>query len=180
MHDISARPPVRVNTGPLVCQGGGVPETSSPTPGEPASGPPRPPMPTPTRVAVVLLALLGVLLLASATLNWVGQEIILERFEDQGQDREAAARSLLLFTIAYAIIGVSALAAAVFIPRGQVWARQVGLLVTSLLIAMTLLSTVLTGGVAATSLLVLVSALAGFTSLLSRQTKEWVLGVPAG
>ncbi len=139
----------------------------------------RPPMPTPTKVAVILLALLGVLLLASATLNWVGQEIIVDRFEEQGQDREDAARTLLLFTIAYAVIGVSALLAALFLPRGRRWARQVGLLVTSLLIAMTLLSTVLAGGVAPTTLLVLVSGVAGFTSLLSRQTKEWVLGVPA-
>ena len=136
-------------------------------------------MPTPTRVAVVLLALMGVLLLANATRNWVGQEIILDRFEQQGQDRAAAARSLLLFTIAYAVIGLSALAAALFLPRGRQWARQVGLLVTSLLVVMTVLSSVLTGGIAPTTLLVLVSGVAGFTSLLSRQTRDWVLGAPA-
>lgn len=137
-------------------------------------------MPTPTRVAVILLALLAVLLLASATLNWVGQEVILDRFEEQGQDREAAAQSLLLFTIAYAVIGVSGLLAAVFLARRRVWARQVGMLVTSLLVVMTLVSAVLTGGIAATSLLVLVSAAAGFTSLAARQTKDWVLGVDPG
>ncbi len=135
-------------------------------------------MPTPTRVAVILLALLAVLLLASATLNWVGQEIIVDRFEEQGQDREAAAQSLLLFTIAYAVIGVSALVAAVFLPRRRTWARQVGLLVASLLVVMTLLSAVFSGGIAVTSLLVLVSGLAAFTSLLSRQTRDWLSGVP--
>ena len=134
-------------------------------------------MPTPTRVAVILLALLGVLLLANAALNWFGQEIILDRFEEQGQDREAAAQSLLLYTIAYAVIGVGALVAAAFLPRRRPWARQVGLLVTSLLIVMTLLSAIFTGGIAATSLLVLVSGIAGFTSLLSRPTRDWVLGV---
>ena len=134
-------------------------------------------MPTPTRVAVILLALLGVLLLANATLNWVGQEIVLDQFEEQGQDREAAAQSLLLFTLAYAVIGVSALLAAAFLPRRRAWARQAGLLVTSLLVVMTLLSAVFTGGIASTSLLVLVSAAAAFTSLYSRQTKDWVLGV---
>ena len=135
-------------------------------------------MPTPTRVAVILLALLAVLLLASATLNWVGQEIIVDRFEEQGQDREAAARSLLLFTLAYAVIGVSALAAAVALPRRRSWARLAGLLVASLLVVMTLLSAVFSGGIAVTSLLVLVSGLAAFTSLLSRQTKDWLSGVP--
>ncbi len=138
----------------------------------------RPPMPTPTKVAVVLLALLGVLLLASATLNWVAQEIILDRFEEQGQDREAAAQSLLLFTIAYAVIGVSALVAAVSLPRRRSWARLAGLLVASLLVVMTLLSAAFSGGIAVTSLLVLVSALAAVTSLLSRQTRDWLSGVP--
>ena len=144
---------------------------------EAASATDRGPMPTPTRVAVILLALLGVLLLANAALNWVGQEIILDRFEAQGQAREAAAQSLLLYTIAYAVIGVSSLLAAGFLPRRRAWARQVGLLVTSLLVVMTLLSAVSTGGIPATSLLVLVSGIAGFTSLFSRPTKDWVLGV---
>ena len=145
---------------------------------EPATD--RRPMPTPTRVAVILLALLGVLLLAGAALNWFGQEIILDRFEEQGQDRAAAAQSLLLFTIAYAVVGASALVAAVFLPRCRPWARQVGLLVTSLLIVMTVLSAIFTGGIAPTSLLVLVSGIAGFTSLLSRPTKDWILDVDPG
>lgn len=173
MRHISAGSPVRGTVAP-VCQGDGV---SAPSP-EPTAAPGREPMPTSARVAVILLALLGVLLLASATLNWVGQEIILDRFEEQGQDREAAAQTLLLFTIAYAVIGLSALLAAVFVPRRRVWARQVGLLVSSLLVVMTLLSTVFTGGIAPTSLLVLVAGLAAFTSLFSRQTKDWLFGVP--
>lgn len=143
---------------------------------EPAPGTDRRLMPTPTRVAVVLLALLGVLLLANAALNWVAQEVILDRFAAQGQDREAAAQSLLLYTIAYAVIGLSALLAAVFLPRRRPWARQVGLLVTALLVVMTVLSAFLTGGIAPTSLLVLVAGLAGCTSLLSRPTRDWVLG----
>ena len=170
MHDISSGSPVRGSTGNPICQGGDVPDPTAPTA--------RPPMPTPTRVAVILLALLGILLLAGATLNWVGQEIILDQFEEQGQDREAAARTLLLFTIAYAVIGLSALLAAIFVPQRRPWARQVGLLVTSLLVVMTLLSAVFTRGIPPTSLLVLVAGVAAFTSLLSRQTKDWLFGVP--
>lgn len=150
---------------------------SAPSP-EPTAATGRQPMPTSARVAVILLALLGVLLLASATLNWVGQEIILDRFAEQGQDREAAAQTLLLFTLAYAVIGLSAVLAATFLPRRRRWAHQVGLLVTSLLVVMTLLSAVFAGGIPSTSLLVLVAGLAGFTSLYSRQTKEWLRGVP--
>lgn len=150
---------------------------SAPSP-EPTAATGRAPMPTSARVAVILLALLGVLLLASAMLNWVGQEIILDRFEEQGQDREAAAQTLLLFTIAYAVIGLSAVLAALFLPRRRRWARQVGMLVTSLLVTITLLSAIFTGGIPSTSLLVLVAGVAAFTSLFSRQTKEWLLDVP--
>jgi cell division protein FtsW (lipid II flippase) len=147
---------------------------------EPTSAPGREPVPTPVRVAVVVLALLAVLLLVGAALNAIGWEVVLDRFEEQGQDRATAARTLLLFTSAYAVIGVGALLAAVFLPRRRSWARAVGLLVTSLLLVLTLVPALLTGGVAPTSLLVLVLATAGLTSLLARPTREWLATAPGG
>ena len=135
-------------------------------------------MPTPTRVAVILLALLGVLLLATAALIWVRQEQYIDDLVRAGADRASAGQTALLWLVAYAVIGLSALVAAAFLPLRRTWARQVGLLVASLLVAITLLSAVLTGGITSTSLLVLVAGLAAFTSLFSRQTKEWLVGVP--
>lgn len=140
----------------------------------------REPVPTSARVAVVVLALLAVLLLVGAALNAIGREVVLDRFEEQGQDRAAAGRTLLLFTTAYAALGVGALLAAVSLPRRRPWARVLGVLVTSLLVVLTLVPTLLTGGVAPTSLLVLVLATAGLTSLLARPTREWLRTAPAG
>jgi hypothetical protein len=134
-------------------------------------------MPTPTRVAVILLALLGVLLLANGVLTWVGREVIIDRIVETGVDADSAARSVLLFLAAYAGIGSGALLAAVVLPRRRGWARLLGILVTAVLAFLTIFSAVTAGGVSAVSLLVLVCAVAGLTSLMSRQTRDWVDGV---
>ena len=135
-------------------------------------------MPTSARVAVTLLALLGVLLLAIAALIWVQQDEYIDSLVAAGANRTSAGQTALLWLLAYAVIGLSALLAAIFLPRRRRWARQVGLLVTSLLVVITVLAAVLTGAVTPNSLLVLVAAGAAFASLYSRQTKEWLFGVP--
>jgi hypothetical protein len=135
------------------------------------------PMPTSTRVAVVLLALLGILLLLNAASLWVAQEAVVDQLSGQsGADPEQSAQQLLLFLIAYAVIGLSGLLAAGFLPARRTWARQVGILVTSLLVVMTLFTGVVAGGMTPISLLVLVSAAAGLAGLLSRRTRNWLNG----
>ena len=134
------------------------------------------PMPTPTRVGVILLALLAVLLLANAVLTWFGQEVIIDQIADAGVDRDEAARTVLMFLLVYAVVGLSAGLAAGFLPRRRSWARQVGVMVTSLLVVMTVFSALTGGGISPVTLLVLVAAVAGLTSLLSRQTKTWIRG----
>lgn len=138
------------------------------------------PMPTATRVAVILLALLAVLLLANAVLTWLAQETIIDQVVAAGADRDDAAQSVLLFMLAYAVVGVAGLVAAVFLPKRRRWARQIGLLTTSLLVVLTLFSVVTGGVISPIGLLVLVAAIAGFSSLLSRQTKDWMRGVRTG
>jgi predicted ribosomally synthesized peptide with SipW-like signal peptide len=135
------------------------------------------PMPTPTRVAVILLALLAVLLLATAVLTWFTQEAQIDAYVDAGTDRDTAAQVVLLYLIAFAVIGLTALLAAVFLPRRRAWARQVGILVTSLLVVMSLIGALSVGGISPVGLFVLIAAIAGLTSLFSRQTKDWVHGV---
>ena len=137
----------------------------------------REPMPTPTRVAVMLLALLAVLLLANAALTWFAQDVLVDRLAaEPGADRAAVAQQLLLFLVAYAIMGLSAALAAVFLPRRQTWARTAGVLVMSLLAVVTLFSIVTTGGVSVYWLLALVASVAAVTSLVSRQTTAWLRG----
>jgi glucan phosphoethanolaminetransferase (alkaline phosphatase superfamily) len=135
------------------------------------------PMPTPTRVAVILLWLLGVVLLAYSMLIWVTQEAQIDASVEAGTDRETAAQVVLLYLIAFAIIGISALLAAIFLPRRRAWARQVGLLTTSLLVVMSLFGALAAGGISPVGLLVLIASIAGLTSLVSRKTKDWVHGV---
>jgi hypothetical protein len=84
---------------------------------------------------------------------------------------------VLLYLIAFAVIGLTALLAAVFLPRRRAWARQVGILVTSLLVVMSLIGALSVGGISPVGLFVLIAAIAGLTSLFSRQTKDWVHGV---
>lgn len=135
------------------------------------------PMPTPTRVAVILLWLLGVVLLAYSLLIWLTQEEQIDASVEAGTDRETAAQILLLYLIAFVIIGLSALLAAIFLPRRRAWARQVGLLTTSLLVVMSLFGALAAGGISPVGLLVLIASIAGLTSLVSRQTKDWMRGV---
>lgn len=132
------------------------------------------PLPTPARVAVIMLALLGVLLLANALLTVLAQQAIVDRIAGTGVDRDDAARSVLLFLLAYAVIGSCSLLASIFLPRRRPWARQLGVATTSLLVVLTVFSAVAGGAVSAITLLVLVAAVAGLTSLLSRQTRDWV------
>jgi drug/metabolite transporter (DMT)-like permease len=138
---------------------------------------PKQPMPTPTRVAVILLGLLAVLLITYAGLIWLTQEAQIDASVDAGTDRDTAAQVVLLYLIAFLVMGVCSLLAALFLPRRRAWARQVGVLVTSLLVVMSLFGAVSAGGISPVGLLVLVAAIAGLTSLMSRQTKDWVHGV---
>ncbi|UOY00810.1 DUF7144 family membrane protein [Blastococcus sp. PRF04-17] len=139
----------------------------------------RPPMPTATRVAVVLMALLGVLLLLNSALTWIAQREVVDRLVSSGVDRSEAAQTLLLFGLAYTVIGLTALTAAAFLPRRRAWARRLGVLVTSLLAVVTLLSILAAAAASALSLLLMVCSVAALTSLLTRPTKDWLAGSPA-
>lgn len=136
---------------------------------------PRVPMPTPTKVAVILLALLGVFLLLNSALTWFAQEVLVDQIvEDSGADPEEAAQQLLLFLVAYGVMGLAAVLAAAFLARHSAWARLLGFVVASLLALITLYVVVTSGGVTPLGLLVLVISVAAVTSLWSAQTKEWV------
>jgi hypothetical protein len=133
-------------------------------------------MPTSARVAVLLLALLGVLLLATAMLILLQQEAYVDDLVQEGQTRDVAGQTALLLLIAYSIMGVTALLSAAFLPRRRAWARQTGVLVMSLLSVITVLLLLFNRVITAEVLLILASAVAGTAALLSQQTKDWVHG----
>jgi len=130
-------------------------------------------MPTPARVAALLLALIGVLLVATSLLIVLQQDAYVDDLVQGGQTREVAAQTALLLMIAYAIMGVSALLSAAFLPRRRAWARQTGVLVMSLLTVVSLLLLLFNRVVTPQVLILLASALAGTAGLLSQQTKDW-------
>jgi hypothetical protein len=134
-------------------------------------------MPTPARIAVILLTLLGVLLLATATLIVLQQEAYVDDLVQRGSEPDVAASTALLLVIAYGIMAVTALVSAVFLPRRRAWARQTGVLVLSLLTVVSLLLVLLNHVVTPQVLLILASAIVGTATLVSRQTKDWVHGV---
>jgi hypothetical protein len=131
-------------------------------------------MPTSVRVAVLLLALIGVLLLATSALIVLEQDAYVDGLVQGGQTREVAAQTALLLLIAYAIMGVTALVSAAFLPRHRAWARLSGVLVMSLLTVVSLLLVLFNGVVTPQVLLILLSAIVGTVSLTSKQTKQWV------
>ena len=134
-------------------------------------------MPTPARVAVLLLALLGVLLLATSALIVLQHGAYVDDLVQRGQTRDEAAQVALLLPITYGIMAVTALLSAVYLPRRRAWARQTGVLVMSLLTVVSLLLVLLNHLVTPQVLLILVSAVVGTTTLVSGQTKDWVHGV---
>jgi uncharacterized membrane protein len=137
---------------------------------------PQQPMPTPTRVAGIALGILAALLLVNASLTLLGREAAVDQYVEAGIERELAEQSVLISIVAFTVIGLGCLLAAVFLLRRRSWARPVGIVVTALLVLLALLS-VLAGGLSAATLLVLVAAVAALTSLLNRQTKVWLHGV---
>ena len=136
----------------------------------------KPRMPTSARVAVLLLALLGVLLLATSALIVLQQDTYVDGLVQQGQSRDTAAQVALLLVIAYALMGGTALLSAAWLPRRRGWARQTGVLVMSLLTVISLLLLVFNRVLTAQVVLILAAAAVGTVSLSSRQTKEWVHG----
>jgi hypothetical protein len=134
------------------------------------------PMPTSARVAVVLMGVLGAMLLLYAAITWLGREGIAEAVARARPDLSPgeAVRFVLVSALPYLVVGVVLIVSAWFLPQRRPWARWTGLAASFLLAALLLLGMASVGGVTPVSLLVLVLAVAAFTSLLARPTVEWI------
>ena len=140
---------------------------------------PRPSMPPSVRVAVIVMGVLAALLLTNAALLWYGYDAAVDRLvrEGDGISPSEAGQFVIVSLVPYLVIGLVLALSAWFLPRRQPWARWTGLAASGLLALLSLLSAVGLGGVTIALLLVLVLSVAAVTSLLSRQTKDWVHGV---
>jgi predicted lipid-binding transport protein (Tim44 family) len=132
-------------------------------------------MPTSVRVAVGVLTGLAVLLLLSSLLTLLAWTAVVDAVAD-GQPDQSRSDAVLVVRINLVqslVFGLLAAVSAVFLARRRGWARWSGLAAGLLLGLITLGATVLTGGIAVTSQLVLVLCAAAVASLLSRTTAAW-------
>jgi len=139
-------------------------------------------MPASVRVAVIVMGILAALLLTSAALSWYTFDAVVDRIVEQGNDvdRQQASTAVLQNLVVYGLLGLLVALSAVFLPRRQPWARWVGLATTAAIALLTVFSILVTGGVTAYSLLLLVLSVSAIASLLARTTGAWVPKLRAG
>jgi hypothetical protein len=150
---------------------------SAARPSQPAAGPAtdRSGMPTPARVAVGLLAAIGVLLMLSALLTWGGRDGVVDAYLRSQPDatRADGDRLVLLNVVQGLVFGVPAVVSAWFVTRRHAWARWAGVATCGLLALLTVWTSVAARGVAVTSLLLIVLCTAAVSSLLAAPTATW-------
>ena len=153
-----------------------MPNSPQPAGPGPAEGTPSPVMPPSVRVATITMGVLAALLLVNAGLLWYGFDGAVDGVIERGNDlsRADAERIVTLSLVPNLILGLLLGLAAWFFPRRQPWARWIGLAASFVLGAFSLFGMMVTGGINAYSLLVLVLSAAAVTSLLARTTGTWV------
>lgn len=131
--------------------------------------------PTSARVAVVLLAVVGVLLLLSALLTWGGREGVVDSYlRAQPDATRADGDRLVMVSVVQGVgLGVPAALSAWFLGRGRAWARWTGVVTCGLLVLLTVWLTAGTGGIPVSSLLLLVLCVGAVSSLLAPTTAAW-------
>jgi uncharacterized membrane protein (DUF2068 family) len=132
-------------------------------------------MPASARVAVVLLAVVGALMLSSAGLTWGGRAGVVDQVlrAQPGATRADGERLVLVNVVQGLVFGVLAAVSAWALARRRGWARWTGLAATGLLALLTLWLSLGAGGIAVSSLLLLVLCVGAVTSLLAPTTAGW-------
>jgi len=137
-------------------------------------------MPVPVRVASGVLTGLAVLLLLGAVVTVSAWNAVVDSLADArpGSPRSDAELLVQVNVAQSTAFGVLMALSAAFLARGRTWARWSGLAASAALGLITLGTTVLAGGVAVTSQLVLVLCVAAVVSLLSPTTAAWTRSGP--
>lgn len=137
-------------------------------------------MPTPAKVAVILLGFLAALLLVNAVLGFLGLTGILDEFAEAARDREtpfdraAASTQLTTLFAANAVVGLACAAAAILLARRNKIGRLVGIGCAALQLSLGLLSAISVGGLLNYTLLLIVLTTAILVMLFRRQTVDWL------
>ncbi|MCF6744392.1 hypothetical protein E9529_08905 [Blastococcus sp. KM273128] len=140
----------------------------------PVHGDASPPAPPSVRVAMALLATLAVLLLLYVTITWLGRDGVRQALVEAGLTADEAQQFLLVNTTAPLVLGIAYAVSAWAVSGGRRWGQWTGL-VSTIVLALVLLSTMLTaGGVTVVALLLLVLSVGAAASLFARTTRDWL------
>jgi hypothetical protein len=132
-------------------------------------------MPTSVRIAVIVMAVMAALLFISAALLWYSYDAAVDRLVTAGHFSHAdASRFVTLSIVPNVVLGVLLALSAWFLPRRQAWARSTGLATSALLVVLTTLQILSGSGRTIASLLLLLLAIAGVSTLTSRTTRGFV------
>ena len=135
-------------------------------------------MPLSARMAVGVLAGLAVLLLLNALFTFLARDAVVDTFARAQPDspRSDAEQIVLVNLVQATVFGVLAAVSAWALSQRRGWGRWTGLATSVLLGLITLGATFLAGGVAVSTLLVLVLCISAVVSLLARTTAAWTTG----
>lgn len=142
-------------------------------------------MPTPTKVAAVLLGFLSLLLVLNAILGFTGLSSILDSFSeaarDRGEefDRSAASSQLSTLFTAGAIVGLAAAASSFMLARRIKAGRLLGIACAGIQLSLAVLNAINLGGILNYTLLLIVVTTAILVMLFRKPTVDWLRTHPA-
>lgn len=138
-------------------------------------------MPTPVRVATILLGVIAALLLVNAALTLFGKEAILDQLLDAGSELSRAElnQQLVVNIGRDAALGVLNVLAVVLMLRRRPLGRWLGIICAALLLGLSIVTIVGVGGLPIYTMLLVVLTVAIIGSLFTRTAVDW-LTQPAG
>lgn len=148
--------------------------TKGPTPAPPDR------MPTPAKVAAILLGFLATLLLLNAVVGFVQLPDFLDDFAAKARetnadfDREAASSQLKTLFIAGGVVGLATAASCVLLARRNKVGRLLGIGCAAVQLSLSVLNVIAAGGIPNYTLLVMVLTGAILVMLFRRQTLDWL------
>lgn len=142
-------------------------------------------MPTPAKVAAILLGFLALLLLLNAILGFIGLPDILDRFDEAAResdlpfDRAAASAQLTTLFAAGLVIGLASAASCFLLARRSRVGRLLGLGCAGVQLSLAVFNVIGVGGILNYTLLLIVVTVAILVMLFRRQTVDWLRREPA-
>ncbi|MGI8652648.1 MAG: hypothetical protein ACR2I7_07615 [Geodermatophilaceae bacterium] len=141
-------------------------------------------MPTPAKVAAILLGFLGLLLLVNAVLGFTGLGSILDEFAKAARDRDvdfdraAASSQLTTLFVAGAVLGLMAAVACILLARRHKAGRLLGIACAGIQLSLAVFNAIGVGGLLNYTLLLIVLTVAILVMLFRKQTVDWLRTEP--